>query len=256
MKARILGCGSSGGVPRVGGSWGACDPSEPRNRRLRCSLLVTTGQGADQGSILVDTSPDMREQLLAAEVKRVEAVFYTHLHADQAHGIDDLRALALINRQRIPVYAEPDILEQLTQRFDYCFRQVKDYPPILDANDLVEPIEIAGTRITPIRVRHGAIDATGFRIGDLAYFPDVSDIPDTAFEHLRDLDLLIVDALRYTPHPSHAHLERTLGWIARIKPRRAVLTNLHIDMDYRTLCRTLPAGVEPAYDGMEISLSD
>ena len=252
MKLRILGCGSSGGVPRVGGSWGACDPTEPKNRRMRCSLLVTT----DRGQILVDTAPDMREQLLAAQVRALDAVFYTHIHADQSHGIDDLRALALINRHRIPVYAEPDILDQLTTRFNYCFQQVQDYPPILDANALTGPIERAGVMITPIRVRHGVIDATGFRIGNAAYFPDVSEIPEDAFSKLEGLDLLIVDALRYKPHPSHAHLDRALGWIDRVKPGRAVLTNLHMDLDYGTLCRTLPDGVVPAFDGMEIDLSD
>ncbi|WP_227421872.1 MBL fold metallo-hydrolase [Pacificispira spongiicola] len=219
---------------------------------MRCSLLVTT----DQGQILIDTAPDMREQLLAAEVRALDSVFYTHLHADQAHGIDDLRALALINRHRIPVYAEPDILDQLTTRFDYCFQQIKDYPPILDANALMGPIDRAGVTITPIRVQHGVIDATGYRIGNAAYFPDVSEIPEERFADLDGLELLIVDALRYKPHPSHAHLDRALTWIERIKPGRAVLTNLHMDLDYGTLCRTLPDGVVPAFDGMEIDLSD
>lgn len=251
MRARILGCGSSGGVPRLGSGWGACDPREPRNRRSRCSILVTH----DNRRLLIDTAPDMREQLLAADVQSLDAVCYTHLHADQAHGIDDLRGLALIQRHRIPVYAEPDILAQLTQRFDYCFRQVKDYPPILDAHALTGVAEIAGMTVTPIRVHHGAIDATGYRIGDIGYFPDVSDIPEAGLQQLSGLKLLIVDALRYRPHPSHAHLDRTLSWIARLKPARAVLTNMHIDLDYRTLQQTLPAGVVPAYDGMEIDIA-
>lgn len=249
MKVRILGCGSSGGVPRLGGGWGACDPTEPRNRRSRCSLLVTQGDT----QILIDTAPDMREQLLAAEVHRLDAVFYTHIHADQSHGIDDLRGLALLNRTRIPVYAEPDILRELTERFHYCFRQVQDYPPILDANTLTGPIEIGGVRMAPIRVQHGSIEATCYRIGDVGYFPDVSEIPEAQFAKLQGLSLLIVDALRYTPHPSHAHLERALAWIERLKPDRAVLTNLHIDMDYRTLAAQLPEGVQPAYDGMELA---
>jgi phosphoribosyl 1,2-cyclic phosphate phosphodiesterase len=249
MKVRILGCGSSGGVPRLGGGWGACDPNEPRNRRSRCSLLVEQGETR----ILIDTAPDMREQLLAAEVHRLDAVFYTHIHADQAHGIDDLRGLALLNRARIPVYAEPDILEELTGRFQYCFRQVQDYPPILDAHDLRGPVEIGGVRVVPVRVEHGSIPATCYRIGDVGYFPDVSEIPEAQFEKLENLSVLIVDALRYTPHPSHAHLERALEWIQRIRPARAVLTNLHIDMDYCTLLGQLPDGVEPAYDGMELA---
>lgn len=250
MKVRILGCGSSGGVPRLGSGWGACDPTEPRNRRTRCSLLASV-KGKH---ILVDTSPDMREQLLAAGVSDIAAVFYTHLHADQAHGIDDLRGLVLLNRRRVPVYAEPDILEQLKSRFDYCFRQVKDYPPILDAHGLTGPVDVAGVPVTPVRIVHGSIPATGYRIGDVGYIPDVSEIPEDAMSMFEGLSLFVIDALRYRPHPSHAHLARTMEWIDRLKPKRTVLTNMHIDLDYATLRRTLPDGVEPAYDGMELDV--
>ncbi len=250
MKVRILGCGSSGGVPRLGSGWGACDPTEPRNRRTRCSLLALIGDS----HILIDTSPDMREQLLAAEIDDVSAVFYTHLHADQAHGIDDLRGLVLQNRRRVPVYAEPDILAQLTDRFEYCFRQVKDYPPILDANGLTGPVDVAGVPVTPVRIVHGSIPATGYRIGDVGYIPDVSDIPAEAMAQFEGLRLFVIDALRYRPHPSHAHLERTLSWVERLKPARTVLTNMHIDLAYATLRRTLPDGVEPGYDGMELEV--
>lgn len=251
MKVRILGCGSSGGVPRVGIGWGACDPAEPRNRRSRSSILISGGGKR----LLIDTSPDMREQLLAAGVHTLDAVCYTHIHADQAHGIDDLRGMAFGMRRRVPVYAEPDVLSELTQRFAYCFRQIKDYPPILDANPIHGPETVAGFDLQPIRVRHGSIDATCYRIGDVGYFPDVSHIPDQAFAQLAGLKLLIVDALRYRPHPSHAHLDRALEWIGRIGPERAVLTNMHHDLDYETLRRTLPDGVVPAYDGMELEIA-
>lgn len=250
MKARILGCGSSGGVPRVGSGWGACDPANPRNRRTRSSILVSCGRTR----ILVDTSPDMREQLLAADCHRLDAVFYTHVHADQAHGIDDLRGMVLVTRQRIPVYGEAEVLNQLKDRFDYCFRQVKDYPPILTAHPIDSRIMIDDVPVTPVQVVHGSIAATGYRIGDIGYIPDVSDMSEDAFSAFDGLELLILDALRYRPHPSHIHLDRALAWIARLKPKKAVLTNLHVDMDYNTLCSVLPAGVAPAYDGLEIEV--
>lgn len=250
MKVRILGSGSSGGVPRLGIGWGACDPKEPRNRRSRCSVLFSNAGK----NVLIDTSPDMREQLLAADAHRLEAVFYTHLHADQAHGIDDLRGLVLATRNRVPVYAEPDILAEFKDRFAYCFRKVRDYPPILDARDLTGTVEEAGMTITPVRVQHGTIPATGYRVGDVGYFPDVSDISDDAMDKLKGLSLLIMDALRYRPHPTHSHLDQALEWIDHLKPDRAIVTNLHSDLDYKTLTYTLPSNVEPAYDGMEIDL--
>lgn len=258
MRARILGCGSSGGVPRIGGDWGACDSTNPRNRRRRCSLLVTQGQT----TILIDTSPDMREQLLDAEVTRLDAVFYTHAHADQAHGIDDLRMLCLRQQQRIPIHAVPETLAQLRNRFEYCFTKVKDYPPILDAHELAGTATI-GTgedeiALSPFEVQHGSITAQGFLIengeGRLAYIPDVSDIRDENIDRLSGVEVLIVDALRYRPHPSHAHLDRTLTWIERIAPKHAILTNMHIDLDYETLRAELPTGVEPAFDGMDVTV--
>ena len=250
MKVRILGCGSSGGVPQVGIGWGACDPMDPKNRRTRCSILISEAGRR----LLIDTAPDMREQLLAADVHALNAVCYTHVHADQTHGIDDLRGMAVAMRRRVPVYAEPDMLAQLTDRFDYCFRQVREYPPILDAHGLTGPRDIAGFAVDPIRVRHGAIDATGYRVGRVGYIPDVSNIPEAGLARLADLDLFIVDALRYRAHPSHAHLNRALAWIDRLKPTRAILTNMHHDLDHATLCRTLPDGVAPAFDGMEIDI--
>lgn len=248
--ARILGCGSSSGVPRGDGDWGDCDPTEPKNRRSRCSLLVRDETQDTQ--ILIDTAPDLREQMLAAGVRRIDAAFYTHAHADQTHGIDDLRIFSLKQRDRIPIFADPHTLSHLQTRFEYCFQQVKDYPPILNAHEMTGAVDLGGLHVQPFEVVHGNIGALGYRIDGMAYIPDVSEIPDSAFSLLEGLDLFIVDALRYRPHPSHAHLDRTLEWIERLKPAHAVVTNLHIDMDYRTLLKELPAGVEPAFDGMEL----
>ena len=268
IEARILGCGSSGGVPRLGGedgagNWGACDPKNPRNRRSRCSLLLRRKSGEGETLVLVDTPPDMRQQLLDARVARLDGVLITHAHADQLHGMDDLRVLTLISRNRIGVWSDRFTLDQVMQKFDYCFSQPpgSDYPPILDAHEMPEPfhefsIDGPGGPV-PIRAfgqRHGAIRSLGFRFGNLAYSPDVDTLDEAAFAALEGLDVWIVDALRRTPHPSHAHLARTLEWIARVKPRHAILTNMHVDMDYGTLLRELPGGIEPAYDGMTIRL--
>jgi phosphoribosyl 1,2-cyclic phosphate phosphodiesterase len=257
----LLGTGSSGGVPRVGGDWGACDPFEPRNRRLRCSALVERWNAdGDVTRILIDTSPDLREQLLACGTTHLDAVVYTHDHADQAHGIDDVRALANRQRAPIPTYFDADTRVRLETRFHYIFHGAGGYPPILTAQPSLEcyvPFVLNGpggpVPFLPIDMEHGHIRCLGFRIGDLAYCNDVKGLPPQSMAALTGLDTLIIDALRYTPHPSHAHLDLTLGWIAALKPRRAILTNLHVDMDYQTLLRDLPAGVEPAYDGLEIT---
>lgn len=259
----LLGTGSSGGVPRVGGDWGACDPAEPKNRRLRCSALVERrNEAGDTTRVLIDTSPDLREQLLAASVTHLDAVVYTHDHADQAHGIDDVRALAIRRRAQIPVWFDAETQARLESRFHYIFHGAGGYPPILAPQPAFHPFErfeIAGAGgpvgFLPVDMEHGRIRCMGFRIGDVAYCNDVNGLPDRSLDALTGLDVLVIDALRYTPHPSHAHLEMTLSWIETLKPRRAFLTNLHIDMDYQTLVRELPAGVEPAYDGMEIVFS-
>jgi phosphoribosyl 1,2-cyclic phosphate phosphodiesterase len=263
LRLTLLGTGSSGGVPRVGGDWGACDPAEPRNRRTRCSALVeqwTTGSHAT--TVLIDTSPDLREQLLATGTTHLDAVVYTHDHADQAHGIDDVRALAIRQRKQIPVYFDAATQASLATRFSYIFRGAGGYPPILDIQPVVTPYErfqVPGpggpVEFLPVDMEHGRIRCLGFRMGDVAYCNDVNGLPQRTMDTLAGLDTLIVDALRYTPHPSHAHLELTLAWIAALKPRRAILTNLHVDLDYRTLQNELPEGVEPAYDGMQIEFS-
>ena len=257
FKFTILGSGSSGGVPRLGNDWGACDPDEPKNRRSRCSLLVERGGTA----VLIDTSPDLREQMLKTGLDWVDGVLYTHAHADQAHGIDDLRVFALNRMKRVEIYADAETVDTLTTRFDYCFEGKSGYPPILMAETVTDkPVRIAApdgggmVEAIPFPVDHGTCMALGWRVGGLAYIPDVLDLTDQARAVLQGLDVFVIDALRYRPHPTHAHVEKTLEWIAELKPRRAILTNLHVDLDYQTLKAELPDGVEPAYDGMVIEL--
>jgi phosphoribosyl 1,2-cyclic phosphate phosphodiesterase len=255
----VLGCGSSGGVPRLGGIWGDCDPANPKNRRRRCSLLVTRESAEGTTRVLIDTSPDMRDQLLDAGVGALDGVVYTHSHADHMHGIDDLRQVVFNQRQRLPVWADAPTQEALLSRFGYAFAQPEGspYPPILDLHTIDGPVSVpgAGGAVTfvPFRADHGSMDALGFRIGPLAYLPDAVDIPPESWPTLAELDCWIVDALRRKPHPTHAHLEMTLGWIARAKPRRAVITNMHIDLDYATLCAELPPHITPAFDGMTLT---
>ena len=259
LKVTVLGCGSSGGVPRIGGHWGACDPNEPKNRRSRCSLLVERGETA----VLVDTSPDLREQLLRTGKDWLDGVLFTHDHADQTHGIDDLRALLINRRRRVDVYMDAPTAATLTTRFGYCFATLEgsQYPPILNARrlDAYETVTIEGQggRIDalPFLQNHGDVHSLGFRFGPLAYSSDLVGLPEESFAALEGIKVWIVDALRYRPHPSHAHVGLALEWIARLKPRRAILTNMHIDLDYATLKAELPPGVEPAYDGLSFELN-
>ncbi len=270
IRVTILGCGSSGGVPRFGGmdgagAWGDCDPGEPKNRRSRCSILVQRAHaknGFAQGkttNVLVDTSPDMRAQLLAARCGHLNAVLYTHDHADQTHGIDDLRMIAISMRKRVPTYVDEATTGAILRRFDYCFEQAPGslYPAILERR-VMPPcgaafeLEGAGEALPAMAFlqNHGNVDSLGFRFGPFAYSSDVVGLPEESFEILSGVDTWIVDALQMTPHRTHAHLDLTLEWIARVKPRRAILTNLHVHMDYQTLRKILPDGVEPAFDGM------
>ena len=260
LRFTILGCGSSGGVPRLGGHWGACDPTNPKNKRQRCSLLVEKDGPDGTTSVLIDTSPDLRNQLLEAQVERLDGVIYTHPHADHVHGIDDLRMIVLNMRARLSVWADKATQKDLVSRFGYVFVQPEGspYPPILELRDIDGDVTIDGPggdiTFTPFEVEHGSIESLGFRIEGLAYLPDVSKIPDSSWPYLRDLDIWIVDALRRDPHPTHSHLERTLEWIKRAAPRHAVLTNMHIDLDYETLLAETPDHIEPAFDGMTIKL--
>ena len=272
LRIIILGSGSSGGVPRFGGAdgageWGACDPEEPKNRRSRCSILVQRehpefGFAHDKvTTLLVDTSPDMRAQLLAARCSRLDAVLFTHDHADQAHGIDDLRVFALHMRRRIPVYLDDATAGELLDRFRYCFDQAPGsmYPAILEKIDMPacgEAFSVDGPSgpipVTPFLQYHGNVDSLGFRFGDMAYSSDVVGLPDESFACLAGVKTWIVDALQYKPHKTHAHLDLALEWLNRVAPERGVLTNLHIQMDYRTVSDQTPAHIEPAYDGMTL----
>ena len=260
LRVTILGCGSSGGVPRLGGRWGACDPENPKNRRRRCAILVERIEGDAATRVLVDAGPDMRAQLLDAGVGVLDGVLFTHEHADHVHGIDDLRQIVFNRKARLPVWADSKTGGVLRERFGYVFETPPGsfYPPILDLRLIDGPVAVEGpggaVEATAFRVPHGPnASALGFRFGPVAYLPDVSDMPDAAWEAVRGLDCWIVDALRYTEHVSHSHLEKTLGWIERARPARAVLTNMHYDLDHDTVAAETPAHVAPAHDGMRLS---
>lgn len=258
----VLGCGSSAGVPRPALGWGACNPNNPKNRRRRCSLLAEREGPGGLTRVVIDTSPDLREQLIDADVDHLDAVFLTHEHADQTHGIDDLRSVVLHQRRRIPVYFNESTAKDVMLRFSYCFETPlgSDYPPILDRRSIEagETETIAGKggelAFKAFLLQHGNIPALGYRIGNAAYTPDVNDIPEQSWPALENLDLWIVDALRYAGHPSHFSLNDALSWIEKFKPRRAVLTNLHSDLDYDVLSKSLPPNVIPAYDGIRLTL--
>jgi phosphoribosyl 1,2-cyclic phosphate phosphodiesterase len=264
LRFTILGCGSSGGVPRPALGWGVCDPNNPKNRRRRTSFLVEQSNGAGVTRILIDTSPDLREQLLESEVDWVDAVFYTHEHADHTHGIDDLRGLFINRRKRVPVYLDERTSAMMNMRFAYCFTAPpgSEYPPMVRENRLAAgtllTIDGQGGTITalPYLQQHGDIPSLGFRFGNLAYSCDLSDLPDESVAELGGLDVWIIDALRDKPHPSHLSVGEALDWIARLKPKRAILTNLHSDLDYEELRSRLPPNVEPAYDGFRIEMAD
>ncbi|MFN4155127.1 MAG: MBL fold metallo-hydrolase [Paracoccaceae bacterium] len=266
LRFTILGCGSSGGVPRLGAEqpdWGSCDPANPKNRRTRCSLLVERIGAQGTTRVLIDTSPDMHAQLLAAKVGVLDAVVFTHAHADHTHGIDDLRQVVYNIRRRLAVWADGPTQDALISRFGYAFVQPagSPYPPILDLNHITDdtPFTVAGAggdlMLTPFLCEHGSMDAQGFRIGNLAYLPDAVAIPERHWPLLSGLEVWVVDALRRKPHPTHAHLEMTLGWIARAQPSRAVLTNMHNDLDHAVLLEELPPHIRPAFDGMVIEIS-
>ncbi len=251
MRVTILGCGTSGGVPRIGGVWGVCDRKEPRNRRMRASILVEDAGKA----ILVDTSPDLRTQCLDNDIRHLDAVLYTHEHADHTHGIDELRAFSMMQKARVPIYADAETLALLTHRFGYIFASNPGYPAICNGHEIdLEPFRVAGVDVVPFRQQHGWTTSLGFRFNSIAYSTDLNFLDEEAFTALEGVEVWIVDALRLKPHVTHAHLELTLEWIARLRPKRAILTHMTWEMDYQTLVDSLPRGVEPAYDGMVIEI--
>jgi len=260
LALTILGSGSSAGVPRPALGWGACDPANPKNRRRRCSMMAERIGPDGVTRVIIDTSPDLREQLIDADVDDIDAVFLTHEHADQTHGMDDLRSVVLKRRKRIPVYMNASTATDIMLRLGSCFRSPpgRDYPPILDRLSIEagESRTITGKggdlTLTPFLVQHGSIPALGYRIDDTAYSPDLNDIPEQSWPALEGLDLWIVDGLRYAQHSSHFSLSDALSWIERFKPKRAVITNMHADLDYEAVRQAVPEGVVPGYDGMRL----
>lgn len=262
MKFTLLGTGSSGGVPRVGPVWGACDPANPRNRRRRCALLVERFGNGGRTRVLVDTPADLREQLLDAGVDTLDGVLYTHDHADHTHGVDDLRGVFFNMRRRVKVWADAQTRRTLEARFDYCFAQKPGsiYPSILEAHDITppEPVRIEGcggaVEAVPISLHHGEMPSLGFRFGNVAYSPDIGGVPEGSIPLLRGLDLWIVDALRPMPHPSHFSVKQAIEWIERLGAKRAILTHMTVELDYEMLRRQLPPHIEPGYDGMVVEV--
>ena len=256
MKVTLLGCGASWGVPAIGPNWGRCDPTDPRNRRRRVSLLVES-RGA---IILIDTSPDLREQLLDAGVARLDAVLLTHPHADHLHGIDDLRMINRLIKRPIPLYADARTLAELRTRFGYVLKPLAAggpyYKPTLEPHEITGRFTAAGVPVIPFAQDHGFSTTLGFRIGTLAYSTDVTELDNDAFAALTGVELWIVDCLRREAHPTHSHLAKTLRWIERVGPRRAVLTHMDQSLDYGELAAELPPGVEPGQDGLVIELPD
>jgi phosphoribosyl 1,2-cyclic phosphate phosphodiesterase len=262
LRFTIVGCGSSPGTPRITGDWGLCDPANPRNRRTRAAALIERVGPDGVTRVVIDTGPDFREQMLRAGVRRLDAALFTHPHADHIHGIDDLRGYVLEQRRLMDIYADQPTLKRMQEGFGYCFEtpEGSSYPPILIAHMIHHDTSVTiggqgGTlSFEPLPQQHGDIVSLGFRIGGLAYCPDVSDFPDATAARLEGLDVLIIDALQYKPHPSHLSLGQALDWIARLKPKRAILTHMHIPLDYATVMLETPGHVEPAFDGMMIDI--
>ncbi|EFL90266.1 MBL fold metallo-hydrolase [Ahrensia sp. R2A130] len=257
----ILGCGSSPGVPRIADDWGNCDPKNPKNRRRRASMLVEKFGPDGTTTVVIDTGPDFREQMITAGISWADAVVYTHSHADHIHGIDDLRSFVINDpkRRRVPIWADDFTSQRLHEGFGYCFEtpEGSNYPPILDENRIVakQPFTISGAggdiELLPFEQPHGNILSLGFRIGNVAYCSDVSALDERALPYLENLDVWIIDALQYREHPSHLSLDQTLAWIEKLKPQRAILTHMHTPLDYETVLAATPDHVEPAFDGLQ-----
>lgn len=259
MKVTVLGCGGSGGVPLAGrapgGYWGNCDPENPRNRRRRASILVEQGGTV----VLVDTSPDLRLQMMDAGITRLDAVLYTHAHADHCHGIDELRWIVYAQKTRVDAYMDMRTSEVMTRRFSYAFASSADpasfYTPLLTDHLIEGPFTVGALDVLPFVQDHGEREISlGFRFGPVAYSTDAVELDELAFEVLDGVEVWIVDCLREAPHPTHAHFAKTLEWIARVRPRRAILTHMNHTVDYEALATRCPPGVEPGYDGLVIEV--
>lgn len=261
MRVTILGCGGSAGVPHIGGpdgkgDWGACDPNEPRNRRTRSSIVIEDLDEAGQGGrLLVDTGPDLRNQLLGCGVARVDAILFTHGHADHITGLDDVRILNRIAGKPLPAYATRRTAQELVQRFDYAFKPWKPpgfYRPVLELQPLVfgDTISFGGLSVATFQQDHGVLDTIGLRVGPFGYSTDVVNLDEAAFAALAGVDTWIVDCFQRTPHTTHVHFPRVLDWVQRVGARRTILTHMGHDMDWAWLRTHLPPGVEPAFDGM------
>lgn len=264
MKLTILGCGGSGGVPvagrEVGGSWGQADPANPKNRRLRVSVLIEGDARADGGRdrILIDTSPDLRQQILANDITALDAVLFTHAHADHCHGLDELRGIVYAQRQPIPAYMDAATRAALTTRFAYAFTSSREpdnlYPALLDDGLVEGSLQIGTIPVTAFHQQHGKDTSLGFRCGDIAYSTDAKGLDEQAFAALAGVKVWVVDCLRDDPHPTHSHVAQTLEWIDRVKPERAILTHMNERLDYDELLGRCPPGVEPGYDGLTIEI--
>ena len=264
MKLTVLGCGGSGGVPlagrQPGGTWGKAAPNNPKNRRSRVSVLIEgeAGGEGDPARLLIDTSPDLRQQILANDVTALDAVLYTHAHADHCHGLDELRSLVYGRGGPIDAYMDAVTRDQLTTRFAYAFASSRDpeslYQPLMNDRVIEGPFSVGDIAVRPFVQQHGPETSLGFRCGDIAYSTDASALDDAAFEVLDGVKLWVVDCLRDAPHPTHAHTDQALAWIARVKPERAILTHLNEQLDYDELLSRCPPGVEPGYDGLVVEV--
>ena len=256
MKFVILGCGSSMGAPRPDGYFGNCDPKNKKNYRTRCSALIKT----DTENILIDTSPDLRSQMLSQKIKQIDKVFYSHMHADQTHGINDLRSFFIRNKNPINVFADKVTSKYLRKTFSYCFDTYnKEYPATLKLNDIDKNLFIKSKKknilIRPIKVQHGNVQSVCYIVDKkLAYISDVSEIFEKDYKYFKNLKYLIIDCLWYKYHPSHFNLDKSLEMINKFSPRKAILTNLHTDIDYNEIKKKLPKNIIPAYDGLSVNL--
>jgi phosphoribosyl 1,2-cyclic phosphate phosphodiesterase len=258
MQLTMLGVGSSAGTPVVGCSCATCMSADSRNKRTRCSSLITLDTGEN---ILIDTGPDLRIQSLRENIKRVDAVLYTHTHADHLHGIDDLRAFCVLQRKQIPLYAKQDAVEHISQKFGYTLRDPSNFweMPVLRTETVNAPFDLLGVKITPIPVLHGKSHIFGYRVGNMAYMTDVSEIPETSFALLENLDVLLLDCLRETAHPTHINIEQSLAYISRIKAKQSYMIHMTHELEYATLtsklANNLQASVFVGFDGLKLSFS-